>query len=90
MTFAITAVTCRDVTCESIPGSPHPFSFFVGARGEPGNDGGVCGCMLCKRKRRERVVHYLTTISLLEMCLGNSDTTYPFSLQIQGGIMWTM
>ena len=36
--FAIIAVmsTCRDITCESIPGSPPPFLFFFGARGEPG------------------------------------------------------
>ena len=36
---------CRDVvvpciTCESIPGSPPPFRFFVGTRGEPGNEAG--------------------------------------------------
>ena len=39
-TFAIIAVTssCRDIMCESIPGSPPPFLFFVGARGEPGNE----------------------------------------------------
>ena len=41
----------------------------------------------CVRGRGGRVVHYLTTISLLEMWLGNSDTTYLFSLQIQGGII---
>ena len=29
---------CRDITCESIPGSPPPFLFFVEARGEPGNE----------------------------------------------------
>ena len=29
---------CRDITCESVPGSPPPFLFFVGARGEPGNE----------------------------------------------------
>ena len=40
MTFVIIAVTsmCRDITCESVPGSPLPFLFFVGARGEPGNE----------------------------------------------------
>ena len=39
-TTAIIAVTssCRDITCESIPGSPPPFLFLVGARGEPGNE----------------------------------------------------
>ena len=30
--------SCRDITCESVPGSPPPFLFFVGARGEPGNE----------------------------------------------------
>ena len=30
--------SCHDITCESIPGSPLPFLFFVGARGEPGNE----------------------------------------------------
>ena len=29
--------SCCDITCESIPGSPPPFLFFVVARGEPGN-----------------------------------------------------
>ena len=39
-TFAIIAVmsSCRDIMCESIPGSLPPFLFFVGARGEPGNE----------------------------------------------------
>ena len=37
--FAIIAVmSFRDITCELIPGSPPPFLFFVGARGEPGNE----------------------------------------------------
>ena len=30
--------SCRDITCESVPGSPPPFLFFVQARGEPGNE----------------------------------------------------
>ena len=30
--------SCRDITCESVPGSLPPFLFFVGARGEPGNE----------------------------------------------------
>ena len=30
--------SCRDITCESVPGSLPPFIFFVGARGEPGNE----------------------------------------------------
>ena len=30
---------CRDITCESVPGSPPPFLFFVGVRGEPGERG---------------------------------------------------
>ena len=33
--------SCRDITCESVPGSPPPFLFFVGARGEPGNEANV-------------------------------------------------
>ena len=43
-TFAIIAVmsSCRDITCESIPGSPPPFLFFVGVRGEPGTR--LCHC----------------------------------------------
>ena len=36
-TFAVTLL-CRDIKCESIPGSPPPFLFFVGARGEPRNE----------------------------------------------------
>ena len=31
-------VLCCDITYESIPGSPPPFLFFVGARGEPENE----------------------------------------------------
>ena len=30
--------SCCDITCKSVPGSPPPFLFFVGARGEPGNE----------------------------------------------------
>ena len=30
--------SCRDITCESVPGSPPQFLFFVGARGDPGNE----------------------------------------------------
>ena len=29
----------RDITCKLVPGFPPPFLFFVGARGEPGNEG---------------------------------------------------
>ena len=29
----------RNITCKLVPGSPHLFFFFVGARGEPGNEG---------------------------------------------------
>ena len=29
---------CHDITCELVPGSPPPFLFFVGAKGEPGNE----------------------------------------------------
>ena len=29
---------CRDITCELVPGSPPPFLFFIGGRGEPGNE----------------------------------------------------
>jgi len=35
--FAVMS-TCHDITCESIPGSPPPFLFFFGARGEPGRN----------------------------------------------------
>ena len=40
MTFVIVAVTssCCDITCETVPSSPPPFLFFVGAKGEPGNE----------------------------------------------------
>ena len=31
-------VSCRDIMCKPMPGSPPPFLFFVGARGEPGNE----------------------------------------------------
>lgn len=35
--------SCCDITYESIPGSPLPFVFFVGVRGEPGNGHGrIC------------------------------------------------
>ena len=34
----------HDITCESIPGSPAPFLFFGGARGEPGNEARDHGC----------------------------------------------
>ena len=30
--------SCRNITCELVPGSPPPFLFFVRARGEPGNE----------------------------------------------------
>ena len=33
--------SCRNITCESVPGSPPLFFFFVGARGEPGNEATV-------------------------------------------------
>ena len=33
-----TKLLCCNITCESIPGSPPPFLFFVGVRGEPRND----------------------------------------------------
>ena len=33
-----TKALCHDITCELILGSPPPFSFFVGAREEPGNE----------------------------------------------------
>ena len=63
--------------------SPSVFTFH--RRGEPGNEASmevyvdVCVwmCVVCEREEegeKERVEHYLTTISLLEMCLGNSDT----------------
>ena len=29
---------CRNIMCESVPGSPPLFIFVVGARGEPGNE----------------------------------------------------
>ena len=29
---------CHDITCDSVPGSPLPFLFFDGVRGEPGNE----------------------------------------------------
>ena len=32
-------------TCESMPGSPPPFLFFVRVRGEPGNKASWCVCM---------------------------------------------
>ena len=31
-------VLCRDIMCESVPGSPLPFLFFVEVRGEPGKE----------------------------------------------------
>ena len=31
--------------CKLIPGSPIPFSFFVRARGEPGNEAKSCACV---------------------------------------------
>ena len=31
-------VSCRDIMCKPMPGSPPPFLFFVGAMGEPGNE----------------------------------------------------
>ena len=39
-TFVIIAVTslCSNITCESVPVSPPPFLFFIGVRGEPGNE----------------------------------------------------
>ena len=36
-TFAVTSL-CSDITGELIPGSPPPFWYFVGMRGEPGNE----------------------------------------------------
>ena len=30
--------------CESMPGTPPPFLFFVGARGEPGNEASLAVC----------------------------------------------
>ena len=30
MTFNSAKASCQDITCESIPGSPPPFLFFVG------------------------------------------------------------
>ena len=29
---------CCDIMRKSVPGSPHPFLFFGGVRGEPGNE----------------------------------------------------
>ena len=31
-------LSCHDIMCKSVPGSPPPFQFFSGARGEPGNE----------------------------------------------------
>ena len=36
--------SCRDITCESVPGSLPLFIFFVGARGEPGNEANNTAC----------------------------------------------
>ena len=36
-TFAVTS-SCSDITGELIPGSPPTFWYFVGMRGEPGNE----------------------------------------------------
>ena len=30
-------LSCHDITCKSVPGSPPPFHFFGRVRGEPGN-----------------------------------------------------
>ena len=30
--------SCRNITCELIPGSPPPFLLFIGVRREPGNE----------------------------------------------------
>ena len=52
-------VSCRNITCESIPGCPPPFLFFVGAKGEPGN------------KAREEVLHvYILFHTLVSLWLG--------------------
>ena len=39
-TFLIIAVmlSCCDITCKLVPGSIPPVLFFIGARGEPGNE----------------------------------------------------
>ena len=34
----VSANVLCDITCKSMPGSPPPFLFFVGAMGEPGKE----------------------------------------------------
>ena len=49
--------SCRDIMCESVPGSPPPFLFSVGARGEPGNEASITLCTYLSQTHRPIELH---------------------------------
>ena len=74
----VSAKSCHDIMCESVPGSPLRFN-FVGARGEPGNEA-ICSFSKVVKVTHQNYFYSRCSTGNIAFSLDMSSNSLPFQV----------